>query len=298
MKHRTPGTVARTLALTGIACALPFTATVAQPGADADSAAEPVPDYLELRDVSRGDVHTLKYRSGSLDMDREAVVYLPPGYHISDEAFPVLYLLHGAAGDERSWIDRQQANVILDNLIADGRLAPLVVVMPYGYTSRRSIEERRGAAGYKQDMEEFTVDFMEDLIPLVESRYQVGTDGAHRAIAGLSMGGGQSLAIGLTHPDMFSAVAGMSSAMQIANSPDWGGIDMEVTLTANADAINGNFDLLWVGCGTEDTLFDANATFSEQLTGHGIEHMFRVSLGGHTPEVWSRYLYELAPQLF
>jgi enterochelin esterase family protein len=283
--------------IAGVAFALPFASAVAQPAAEVDEAGD-TPAYLELRGVSHGDVHTLKYRSESLDIDREAIVYLPPGYSISSEPFPVLYLLHGAGGDERTWIDRQQANVILDNLIADGRLKPLVVVMPFGYTSRRGMDERRGAEGYKQDMEEFAVDFMNDLVPLVESRYKIAADREHRAIAGLSMGGGQSLAIGLTHPDMFNAVAGFSSAMQIANSPDWGGIDMDATLAANADAINEHLDLLWVGCGTEDTLFNVNRAFSAQLTEHGVEHVFRVTLGGHTPEVWSRYLHELAPQLF
>ena len=255
--------------------------------------------YFEIRDVSHGDVHTLKYRSESIDKDREALVYLPPGYFVSEERYPVLYLLHGAGGDERSWIDAQQANVILDNLLHEGRAKPFVVVMPYGYTSRLPEgERRRGAADYRQDMEEFAVDFVNDLVPLVESRYRVVPEGSHRAIAGLSMGGGQALAIGLTHPDMFSAVAGFSSAMQIANSPDWGGIDMEATLAANADAINENLDLLWVGCGTEDTLFGVNQTFANQLTEHNIEHVFRVTLGGHTREVWSRYLEEFAAQLF
>jgi enterochelin esterase-like enzyme len=252
-----------------------------------------------MRNVPHGEVQALDYESKSLGKAREALVYLPPGYTAGATRYPVLYLLHGAGGDERTWIDRQQANVILDNLIADGRLAPLVVVMPYGYTSRLAEgERRRGAASYKQDMEEFAVDFVRDLVPLVESRYRVVADQAHRAIAGLSMGGGQSLAIGLAHPDMFKAVAGFSSAMQIANSPDWGGIDMEALLSANADAINEHLDLLWVGCGTEDTLFNVNKAFSEQLTGHGVEHVFRVTLGAHTPEVWSRYLNEVAPQLF
>jgi enterochelin esterase-like enzyme len=266
-------------------------------GSQAQDAA--TPEYLQLRDVSHGDVHTLQYRSESLDRHREAIVYLPPAYYTKPDRYPVLYLLHGAGGDERTWIDRQQANVILDNLIADGRAEPFVVVMPYGYTRELAEgERRRGAADYKTDMEEFAVEFVEDLVPLIESRYKVVPESSHRAIAGLSMGGGQALAIGLAHPDMFSAVAGFSSAMQIANSPDWGGIDMQATLAANADAINANLDLLWVGCGTEDTLFNVNEEFSDQLTEAGIEHTFRVTLGGHTSEVWSRYLHEVASQLF
>lgn len=255
------------------------------------------PVYLQMRDVLHGDVQSLDYRSQSLDRNREAIIYLPPGYEASPERYPVLYLLHGAGGDERTWTDRQQAHVILDNLIADGGLDPIVVVMPYGYTHRLEAgARRRGAEAYKTDMEEFTVDFINDLIPLVESRYRVVPDRDHRAIAGLSMGGGQSLAIGLSHPEMFRAVAAFSSAMQIANSPAWGGIDMDAAL-ANAAAIN-QLDLLWVGCGTEDTLFNVNRAFSDQLTEHGVEHTFRVTLGGHTPEVWSRYLHEVAPQLF
>lgn len=264
--------------------------------AGAQNAEEPA--YLEMRNVPHGQVQELNYESESLDKARQALVYLPPGYSDDADRYPVLYLLHGAGGDERTWVDRQQANVILDNLIAEDNLDPLVVVMPYGYTSRLAVGEgRRGADGYKDDMEEFAVDFINDLVPLVESRYHVGADREHRAIAGLSMGGGQSLAIGLTHPDMFSAVAGFSSAMQIANSPDWGGIDMDATLSANVDAIN-ELDLLWVGCGVDDVLFDANTAFSGQLSEAGVEHVFRVTLGDHSPPVWSRYLYEVAPQLF
>jgi enterochelin esterase-like enzyme len=270
----------------------------ALPASNALAQQAAAPAYFEMRDVAHGAVQTLHYRSESLDREREAVVYLPPGYEGSADRYPVLYLLHGAGGDERTWADRQRANVILDNLIADGALEPLVVVMPYGYTTRlEEGQRRRGPADYKTDMEEFAVDFINDLIPHVESRYRVLADREHRAIAGLSMGGGQSLAIGLSHPEMFTAVAGFSSAMQIANNPDWGGVDMEAVL-ANAEKINESLDLLWVGCGTGDTLFNVNKTFSEQLTEHGVEHTFRVTLGGHTPEVWSRYLHEVAPQLF
>lgn len=277
------------LSLSALLVFLPITGSLAQ---------EAQPAYMEMRNVAHGDVQELNYHSESLDKDREAVVYLPPGYDEGSTSYPVLYLLHGAGGDQDTWTERQQAHVILDNLIADGDLDPLIVVMPYGYTSTLPDgERRRGAEGYKADMEEFARDFILDLIPLVESRYRVEADREHRAIAGLSMGGGQSFAIGLTHPDLFSTVAGFSSAMQIANSPAWGGVDMDATLAANVDAIN-ELDMLWVGCGTEDTLFNVNRQFSEQLSEAGVEHAFRVTLGAHTSAVWSRYLHEVAPQLF
>jgi enterochelin esterase family protein len=289
----------RTLAsLSLVSCLFvwPAAGIFAQPNEGALPAETPA--YMEMRNVPHGAVQELSYQSESLDKAREALVYLPPGYDAGSANYPVLYLLHGAGGDETSWVERQQAHVILDNLIAEGRLDPLVVVMPYGYTSRRAEGERRsGAADYKTDMEEFAIDFFNDLIPLVESRYRVTADRDHRAIAGLSMGGGQALAIGVTHPEIFRSVAGFSSAMHIANSPDWGGIDMAATLADNVDAIN-QLTLLWVGCGTEDTLFNMNKAFSEQLTEAGVEHSFRVTLGAHTAPVWSRYLHEVAPQLF
>jgi len=282
-------------AIASLSLSVIFFAFVA-PAARAQEADAPA--YLEMRDVARGTVQTLEYRSESIDRDRAAIVYLPPGYDGSSERYPVLYLLHGAGGNEKTWIDRGQANVILDNLIADGRARSLVVVMPYGYTTRLAEGEgRRGAGDYKTDMEEFAVDMIGDLIPLIESRYRVMADREHRAIAGLSMGGGQSLAIGLTHPELFSRIAAFSSAMQIANSPAWGGVDMGAVL-ANSDLINGQVGLLWVGCGTGDSLFNANRAFSEQLTEAGVEHTFRVTLGGHTMGVWQRYLYEVVPLLF
>jgi enterochelin esterase family protein len=255
------------------------------------------PAWQQMRNVPHGVLQRLEYHSKAIDKAREVLVYLPPGYDGGTARYPVLYLLHGAGGDENVWPDRMQANVILDNLIADGELDPLVVVMPHGFTNRIATDDRpRTAGAYKTEMEEFAVDFVSDLVPLVESRYRVVADRAHRAIAGNSMGGGQALAIGLTHPEMFSTVASFSAAMQIADSPAWGGIDMAATL-ADADAIN-ELDMLWVGCGTEDRLFNVNKLFSDQLTEAGVEHTFRITLGAHAPAVWSRYLHEVAPQLF
>jgi enterochelin esterase-like enzyme len=297
MKTRILASLAFSISLTG----LPAASALAQRAAPAQAQAEApadTPAWQKMRNVAHGALQTLEYQSKSLDRARQAIVYLPPGYEGSRDRYPVLYLLHGAGGDEHTWVDRMHADVILDNLIADGRLDPLVVVMPYNYTHRLAEgERRRGAADYKTDMEEFPRDLINDLIPLVESRYRVIADREHRAIAGLSMGAGQSLAIGLTHPELFSDVASFSSAMQIANNPDWGGVDMDAVL-ANSDAINGQLDLLWVGCGMEDTLFNVNKQFSDQLTEHGVEHTFRVTHGMHEPAVWSRYLHEVAPQLF
>ena len=173
---------------------------------------------------------------------------------------------------------------------------PLVVVMPHGFTNRIPNDERpRTAGAYKTEMEEFAVDFVSDLVPLVESRYRVVADRANRAIAGNSMGGGQALGLGLTHPEMFSSVASFSAAMQIANSPAWGGIDMDAAL-ANAEHEAARHALGRLR--HEDALFNVNKRFSDQLTEAGVEHMFRTTPGAHTPAVWSRYLHEVAPQLF
>lgn len=270
-------------------CAATFTAANAQ-----DSG---VPAYLAIRDIPHGDVRDLAYSSKSLGTQRELVVYTPPGYASSSQQYPVLYLLHGAGGDQRSWTQRGQAQVILDNLIADRRLEPLVVVMPFGYAFAREPGAARGDADEnRRQREGFARDLFADVIPLIESSYRVYADREHRAIAGLSLGGAQALALGLSHTDVFSRVAAFSPAMGAAIGPERGGVDFDRVL-ADSDAINGRLALLWIGCGIDDTLFGSNKAFSEQLTGLGIEHEFRVTQGAHTFPVWQRYLAEVAPRL-
>ena len=155
--------------------------------------------------------------------------------------------------------------MILDNLIADGKLKPLVVVMPFGFAAARAPGAARGdAAENKMQREGFTKDFLGDVIPMIDSTYRVYADRDHRAIAGLSLGGAQALALGLSHPELFSRVAAFSPAMGAANNPATGGVDFE-TVLADTAQINSQIKFLWVSCGTEDTLFESVSQFSESI---------------------------------
>jgi enterochelin esterase family protein len=243
-------------------------------------------------------VRTLAYKSTSLGTDRKVVVYTPPGYETSTDRFPVLYLLHGAGSIETSWTERGQAHVILDNLIADGKLQPLVVVMPFGYAFARAQGAGRGdAAENKQQRQGFQRDLIEDVIPMIDATLRVHSDRDHRAIAGLSLGGGQSLAIGLSHTNLFSRVAAFSAAMGAGSNPETGGVNFDEVL-ADSAGLNRQLKLLWVGCGTEDSLFESNLAFAAQLSKYKVEHILRVTGGGHNYAVWQRYLHEVAPLLF
>jgi enterochelin esterase-like enzyme len=258
----------------------------------------PTPAYLQVRNVPHGTVKSVAYKSRSLGTDRKAMVYTPPDYLTSTSRYSVLYLLHGAGSDETSWTQRGQAHVILDNLIADGKLKPLVVVMPFGFAAARAPGAARGdAAENKMQREGFAKDFLEDVIPLIDSTFRVYADRDHRAIAGLSLGGAQALALGLSHTELFSRVAAFSPAMGAGNNPATGGVDFEMVL-ADAAKINGQVKFLWVSCGTEDTLFESVRQFSNQLSQHKVEHIWRVTGGAHTYPVWQRNLNDVAPMLF
>jgi len=145
--------------------------------------------------------------------------------------------------------------------------------------------------------EGFTKDFLADVIPTIESAFRVYPDRDHRAIAGLSLGGAQALALGLSHTELFSRVAAFSPAMGAANNPTTGGVDFEMVLS-DAAKINSQVKFLWVSCGTEDTLFDSVRQFSNQLSQHKVEHIWRVTGGAHTYPVWQRNLNDVAPMLF
>lgn len=243
------------------------------------------PAFYDGQAVPHGEVHTHWYHSKSLNELRRVSIYTPPGYDARTR-YPVLYLFHGANADETAWVRLGHANLILDNLLAAGKAKPFVVVMPFGYGVPPSMPQAENTARFGRDL-------MEDLIPYVQSRFHVAADRDHRAIAGLSMGGGESLTIGLNHLELFSYVAGFSAAIRTAELSK-----TYASLVADSKKSNQQLHLLWIGCGTEDSLFAASKGFSQFLGEHQVKNTFRETPGAHTWMVWRRYLNEFAPLLF
>jgi enterochelin esterase family protein len=243
------------------------------------------PQIQEVRAVPHGTVHINAYDSKSLGMTRDVYVYTPPGYEHSTAKYPVLYLLHGSGLIEEAWISAGRANVIMDNLLAQGKVEPMVLVMPYGHVARAMADEPARGQGVADGFEK---DLLADVKPLIERDYRVLTDRDHTAIAGLSMGGGQAMQIGLRHPELFSSIATFSGSTQYRSELD----KMDGPLLAS------KFKVLWVGCGTDDPAFNSNKSIGDLLEAKKVPHVFRSSGGGHIWPVWQLYLSEFAPLLF
>jgi enterochelin esterase family protein len=250
------------------------------------------PAFYDAQPVPHGEIRTHWYQSKALGTLRRLTVYVPPDYDADAERatrYPVLYLFHGANADETAWTRLGRANLILDNLLAEKKALPFIVVMPFGYGVP---PHPPGAKG--NNTAEFTKDLLGDVLPYIEARYRVQADRAHRAIVGLSMGGGQALSIGLNHLEVFSHVGGFSSGLGRA-------ADFPATyakLAADPAAANQQLKLLWIGCGNEDGAMANSRALSDFLTARGIKHTFHESGGAHTWIVWRRYLREVAPLLF
>jgi len=244
------------------------------------------PMFFQQQDVLHGTVHIHRYLSKSLGVARGLYVYTPPGYETSKNTkYPALYLLHGMGDNEDTWTVVGRANVIADNLVAQGKAQPMVIVMPYGHTPSAPPDVR--SIG-KYDA--FEKDLIKDVIPYVEQHYRVSRSGKERAIAGLSMGGGQALSIGLGNPELFSWVGAFSSAIPATETLN--------KLLAEPESINKRMALLWIGCGRGDFLFEANHKFVELLNSKNVRHTAHITEGAHEWRVWRRYLYELVPLLF
>lgn len=245
------------------------------------------PSLNDFQEVPHGVVRQHTYRSKALGRVRELAVYTPPGYEQQSAAtFPTLYLQHGSGDNQATWTAHGKAHWILDNLIAQGKATPMVVVMMDGHAASPG----NGPGGYQSNTPLFERDLLEDVLPFVEANYRVKTEAASRAIVGLSMGGGQSLTIGLNHPERFAWVGGFSAA-----PPNGDAINAAL---ADPAATNAKLRLLWIGCGKGDFLLKRNEEFIALLKEKGLQYEWHLTEGDHSWPVWRVYLGDLAPRLF
>jgi enterochelin esterase family protein len=254
--------------------------------------------FEELRKVPHGEVRQVWYDSGTLDTQRRMHVYTPPGYDGSQERYPVFYLLHGSGDDDTGWPTIGRAGFILDNLIAEGKAKPMLVVMPNGSMPRRApgtTPPAEAAAAREAARQRFTNELLKEVVPYVEKHFRVVADRDHRAIAGLSMGGGQTLQMVTAHPDEFAYV-GVWSAGIGPNIADFE--KRSATFLENADKVNKDVKLFSISVGDKDFLVKGSRDLSELLDKHGIKHELHISGGGHTWINWRHYLNDFAPRLF
>jgi enterochelin esterase family protein len=239
------------------------------------------PRIHDFQRVPHGVVRHHTYFSDALNRPRDMVVYTPPGYDKDTTAkYPALYLFHGSGDNHATWTVHGKAHWILDNLIAQERARPMLIVMLDGHASP---ERRNNSAAFERDL-------MEEVLPFINSHYRVLPDAANRAIAGLSMGGEQSLRIGLNHLDTFSWIAGFSAAAPSRESIE--------DVLAEPAAANQRIKLLWIACGKEDFLLQRNQEFIETLKSCGLDHEWHLTDGPHSWPVWRGYLADLCPRLF
>ncbi len=249
----------------------------------------------EVNDVPRGEIHHHFYKSAVADDQRDFYVYTPPGYDPgAKKTYPVLYLLHGFSDDASGWTAVGHMNVILDNLIAQGKAKPMIVVMPLGYGTMEFPALAWGAWSHTdlrdKNLSKFRENLLTEVMPKVESEYRVTKDRNSRAIAGLSMGGSESLLTGLNNLDKFAWIGAFSSGgLPEPFDRDFPGLDAKA---------NQQIRLLWIACGTEDRLITPNRNLREWLKSKGIQHTDIETLGMHTWMVWRRNLAEFASLLF
>jgi enterochelin esterase-like enzyme len=237
--------------------------------------------------IPHGKIEMVEYLSTTVGTQRKTLVYTPPGYSV-DTKYPVLYLLHGIGGDEEEWHRGAHPEAILDNLIADKKAVPMIVVMPNGRAQPNDRAEGNVFASAPA-FEKFEQDLLKDLIPFIESRYSTKTNRESRALAGLSMGGGQSLNFGLAHLDTFAWIGGFSSA------PNTKPPEELVPDPAKAAA---RLKLLWISCGDHDGLIYISQRTHAYLKEKDVPHIWHVDSGVHDFAVWKNDLYLFTQRIF
>ena len=284
----------------------------------------PGTEWMDFRDVPHGTLHEHEYLNKENGTQRRVVIYTPPAYERSTASYPVLYLLHGRDDYERGWTQTGRAHLIMDNLLAEGKAVPAIIVMPFihdttGATGRqpsiRSLQSSlgitpagRGAGGAPGAARGpvgqgggaapagatggsyLERDILGNIQPLVESTYRVQKDKAHRALFGYSMGGSSALSIGLSHPELYAYVGGFSFPFGVQNSPAF----------ASAEKTNADYKLIWLSSGTADNQgWQSSQNFHNQLTTLGIKHEWTASEGYHHDyQIWRIYLRDVLPKLF
>ncbi len=240
-------------------------------------------------DIPHGKIDTIYYESKTVGTTRKALVYTPPQFS-KDNKYPVLYLLHGIGGDETEWLKGGQPDVILDNLYAENKIEPMIVVMPNGRAMKNDRAEGNIFDSVKvKAFANFEKDLLNDLIPFIEKNYPVYTDREHRAIAGLSMGGGQALNFGLGNLDVFAWIGGFSSAPN-TKAPE--------LLVPNPEEAKKKIKLLWISCGDNDNLIIFSQRTHDYLQKNKVPHIYFVEPGGHDFKIWKNSLYHFSQLLF
>ena len=257
-------------------------------GPDDQAAFPKAPEgFDKARDgIAHGTIETLEYDSTTVGNKRKTIVYLPPGYS-ADTKYPVLYLLHGIGGDEEEWHRQGHPEIILDNLIADKKAVPMIIVLPNG---RAQKDDRANAGmGAAGSFATFEGDLIKDLIPFIQVKYSVNTNRESRALAGLSMGGGQSLDFGLAHLDLFPWIGGFSSAPN-THSPE--------QLVPDPARANQMLKLLWISDGDKDGLIYIGQRTHAYLKEKNVKHIWHLDSGGHDFNVWKNDLYLFSQLIF
>jgi enterochelin esterase family protein len=251
-------------------------------------------DFYDVKAVAHGEVRIRTYFSKTTETSRRVLVYTPPGYdRDAGVRYPVLYLQHGSGESERAWTAQGRANYILDNLIADHRAVEMIVVMEQGYAIKAGAppaEKPRGNEGFEELV-------LNDLVPMIDATYRTLSKRESRAIAGLSMGGGQAIKIGLGHPDLFGSVGSLSGG--VAGGPGAATrADGIAKALADPAAFNDRMRLLWVGCGQQDGGYARAKEAHEALEKAGVKHAWFEAPGGHEWQVWRKSLHDLAAKVF
>ena len=255
---------------------------------DKPAFADPPAGFNAKREnVPHGELTMVEYDSKTVGTRRKMLVYTPPGYS-ADHKYPVLYLLHGIGGDETEWRRLCHPENIIDNLLTDGRIQPMIVIMPNG-RARKNDRAEGNVFASAPSFAAFEGDLLNDVIPAIESRYSVYADREHRALAGLSMGGGQSLNFGLAHLDVFAWIGGFSSAPNTKPPAE---------LVPDPAAARDKLKLLWLACGNKDGLIRISQGVHDYLKEKNVPHVWHVDANGHDATEWANNLYLFAQHVF